>query len=112
MIEAILLIFPKVGFFRMGKNVVAKGKIANKLASKKNKNLLKGTNKKFLDKTKGIGAKENTFDAPSKKVKTLKNEKKKGAQKIVELAKPKEEEELVLPDADMIDSDQGTDTNL
>jgi hypothetical protein len=111
MIEAILLIFLKSVFFRMGKNVVAKGKIANKLASKKNKNLLKGTNKKILDKTKGIGAKENTFDAPSKKVKTLKNEKKKGAQKIVELAKPKEEEELVLPDADMIDSDQGTDTN-
>jgi len=97
---------------RMGKNVVAKGKIANKLASKKNKNLLKGTNKKILDKTKGIGAKENTFDAPSKKVKTLKNEKKKGAQKIVELAKPKEEEELVLPDADMIDSDQDSDNDM
>ena len=91
----------------MGKNAVAKGKIANKLASKKNKNLLKGSNKKILDKTKGIGAKETPYNGPNKKVKSLKNEKKKGAQKIVEMAKPKEEEELVLPDADMIDSDQG-----
>ena len=52
--------------FRMGKNV-AKGKIANKLASKKNKKHLKGSNQQALAKAKPIGAKNATKNIPTAK---------------------------------------------
>ena len=50
----------------MGKNV-AKGKIAKKLASKKNKKHLKGSNQQALAKAKRIGAKNDTKNIPTAK---------------------------------------------
>ena len=55
-----------ISSFRMGKNV-AKGKIANKLASKKNKKHLKGSNQKALASAKPIGAKNATKNIPNAK---------------------------------------------
>ena len=72
----------------MGKHV-AKGKITNKLQSKKNKKLMKGGNQAKLVKGKSIGAKPDVTQIPKGKFNAQKKSSHKAATQKVRIVQKK-----------------------